>query len=188
MISPRSLANALAGMWLLLKFDLRAWAYFDKTFAGFWASFLPALILAPLHFSHRLLLFSSRKGDLNLMTYLLVEVLAYIVSWTLFPFVMMYIVQLLQRTPRYYWHMVSYNWLQLPMNAIVLAVFLLADGGLVRASAALYAQLGVIVTMAVYGTFLAGVGLQVATGTALSLVVLDLVLSMVTNQLVSRIH
>jgi hypothetical protein len=74
------------------------------------------------------------------------------------------------------------------VSALLYITLLLADIGLVSATGAAYVQLGMFVVVAIYGTFLAGVGLQIPTGTALSLVVLDLVLSMTTDQLVRRIY
>ncbi len=187
MSTPRPLNPALYGVRQLIKFKLEAWAYFDKSLAGFWASFLPAIILAPFLFAHELYQFNNGASKLSLMAFVIVRVLAYVVSWTLFPFAMLYIVQLLQRSHRYFWHLVPYNWLQLPLGLVLYSIYLLADGGAIPVAVASYAELGALVITAIYGTFIAGVGLQVTTGTALSLVVLDLVLGMITSELISRI-
>lgn len=178
--------TALYGVRQLLKFKLEAWAYFDKSLSGFWASYMPAIILAPFLFAHQLYQFSTGTTKLDLFTFIIIRVLEYVISWTLFPFVMLYVVQLLQRTHRYFWHLVPYNWLQLPLGLVLYSTYLLADAGVMPTAVAGYAQLGAFVLTAIYGTFLAGVGLQVTTGTALSLVVLDLVLGMISSELISR--
>jgi hypothetical protein len=49
-------------------------------------------------------------------------------------------------------------------------------------------ELGVLAVFLVYGTYVAGVGLQVGVGTALSLVVLDFVISLIASQLIFRIE
>ena len=49
-------------------------------------------------------------------------------------------------------------------------------------------ELAGIAIFFIYGTFVAGVGLQVGIGTALSLVVLDFVLSLITSQVILRIE
>lgn len=177
---------ALYGVRLLLKFKLEAWAYFDKSLSGFWASYLPAVILAPFLFAHHLYQFSSGAVKLGLVPFVVIRVLEYIISWTLFPFVMLYVVQLLQRSHRYFWHLVPYNWLQLPLGLVLYSTYLLADAGVIPTAVAVYAQDGAYVLIAIYGTFLAGVGLQVTTGTALSLVVLDVVLGMISSELITR--
>jgi hypothetical protein len=186
--APRAINSALYGVRQLLKFKLEAWAYFDKTLPGFWASYLPAVILAPFLFAHELYQFSTGATKLNLFVFILIRVLAYIISWTLFPFVMLYVVQLLQRSHRYFWHLVPYNWLQLPVGLVLYSIYLLTDAGVLPVGVAGYAQLAALVVTAVYGTFIAGVGLQVTTGTALSLVVFDLVLGMISSELIARIN
>jgi len=184
--AAHTINSALYGVRQLLKFKLEAWAYFDKSLQGFWASYLPAVILAPFLFAHQLYQFTTGTPKLRLFAFIIVRVLEYIISWTLFPFVMLYVVQLLQRTHRYFWHLVPYNWLQLPLSLVLYSTYLLADAGLLPVAIAGYAQLAAFVLTAIYGTFLAGVGLQVTTGTALSLVVLDLVLGMISSELISR--
>ncbi len=187
MTAARQIANALYGLWLLAKFDLRAWSYFEKTLSGFWASFLVAAALAPFYFAHTIFLFDDRKPQLAFVPYLVVQALTYVVVWAIFPFAMMYVVQLLQRTPRYYWHMVPYNWMQLPLGLVHYGAWLLADARLLPVRAAVYVELSALLILSIYGTFVAGVGLQIGAGTALSLVVLDIVLGLITSQLIARI-
>ena len=124
--------------------------------------------------------------SMGLAPYLVVEFLSYVLSWTLFPFVMMYLVRLLQR-PRALF--LVHGALQLAAAAAVgpdlqrepARRFPRAAGcasrgntSTVRRSAAFF----------IYGTFIAGVGLQVGIGTGLSLVVLDFILGEITGQLI----
>lgn len=188
MISMRQLAGALYGVWMLLKFDVRAWDYFDKTARGFWGSYIVAFALAPLQLAHSALTYGTREPSLDFLPYIVVETLSYIVTWTLFPFVMLYIVRLLGRGPRYLWHMVPYNWMQLPVTLPLLTILVLTDLQVLPLGAAQFLTSVILVAVAVYGTFIAGIGLQVATGTALSLVVLDFVLGLLAGQLIGRIY
>jgi hypothetical protein len=186
-ISIQQLASALYGVGRLYQFDIRAWDYFDKTNRGFWSSFYVALVLAPIQIGHRLLQYDAAKVDLDFIPYAVVQVLSYVLTWTLFPFTMLYITRLLDRTPRYLWHMIPYNWMQLPLALPLFSMQLMAALGVVPVDVLGILSPIVLVAFAVYGTFVAAIGLQVATGTALSLVVLDYVIGLIAQQLISRI-
>jgi hypothetical protein len=83
--------------------------------------------------------------------------------------------------------MVTYNWLQLPLSAFVFVVQLASDVHLLPPGAGDSISLLGLLAYFVYGSFIAGFGLQVGMGTALSIVVLDFVLGAITEQLISRI-
>ena len=188
MISIPQFAAAMRGVRLLAAFNLKAWGYFDKSLSGFWASFLPAIVLSPLNLIHVLLQFGNHPPKVGFVPYLVVEFLTYVLQWTLFPFIMLYVANLLQRRERYFWHMVAYNWLQLPLTLFILALRVLGDFHLVAPEGIGVMELAAIAIFFIYGTFVAGVGLQVGIGTALSLVVLDFVLSLITGQVILRIE
>jgi hypothetical protein len=186
MISVRQLAAALYGLWLLIRFELRAWDFFDKSPRGFWTSFIVAVVLAPLQLMHFALSYDMDKASLDFVPYMVVQALTYVLGWVLFPFVMLYIARLLNRGPRYLWHMVPYNWMQLLWLPQWTAILFVDLQMLPDAVLNLIGSVS-LVAFVVYGTFIAGIGLQVATGTALSLVVLDYVVSQIMLQLISRI-
>ena len=187
MISARQLAGALYGLWLLYRFDPRAWDHFDKTTRGFWASYAGAFLLAPLQLTHAALIYGTRKPGLAFLPYMVVQGLSYVLAWTLFPFVMLYVGRLLDRGPRYMWHLVPYNWMQVPLALPMLTILIVTDLHLLPVEVAAVATSMMWVAFAVYGTFVAGIGLQVATGTALGLVVLDYLLGLIAEQIIGRI-
>ncbi len=187
MISIRQLAGALNGLWLLYKFDARAWDYFDRSQQGFWASFIVAVALAPVQIAHRLLQFSPKAGGLDFVPYAVVQVLSYSLTWTLFPFLMLFIARLLERESRYFAYMVPYNWMQLPLAVPLFTLQLLTDVHLLPPAVLGFLNPVVMVAFIVYGTFVAGIGLQVATGTALGLVVLDYVVGLLADGMIGKI-
>lgn len=188
MISIPQFASALRGVRLMAAFDLKAWQYFDKTLGGFWASFLPAIVLSPLNLIHALLQFQNHPPQLGFVPYLIVELLTYVLQWTLFPFVMLYVTDLLQRRGHYFSYMVPYNWLQMPLNILFVALTIVGDLHLIAPQSIAVMTLAGYAIFFIYATFVAGVGLQVGIGTALSLVVLDFVLSQITGQVIMRIE
>ncbi len=187
MISLQKLAGALNGVGLIYKFDRRAWDFFDKSAEGFWNAYIVAVALAPLHVGRSIILFDPAKQSLDFVPYLIVEILTYILTWTLFPFVMLYIARLLDRTPRYLAYMVPYLWMQLPLALLLYSIQILTDLSLLPPIILGVTAPLVLVTFAVYGTFVAGIGLQVFTGTAMGLVVLDYVLGLLADAVISRI-
>ena len=187
MISARQLSSALHGVRLLYQFDVRAWDYFEKTSRGFWSSYVIAVALAPLYLTHAVLQYPERQTGLDLLPYVVVKLLSYVLTWTLFPFVMLYIAPLLNRAPRYLWHVVPYNWMQLPLALPLLVIQVLTDLRVLPPEVQAIVGLLVLVTFAIYGTFVAGIGLQVATGTAVGLVILDYFLGLILEGLVALI-
>lgn len=187
MIGRQELARALAGVGLLYKFNGRAWDFFEKTPQGFWNAFIVAVILAPFELGHELLIFDPGKRTLDFTPYVVVQVLSYIVTWTLFPFVMMYLVQLLGRGRRYFWYLVPYIWMQLPLGLALFGFQILNDLGVMPDAVIDVVSPLALVVFAVYGTYVAGIGLQVTTGTAVGLVVLDYVLGLLATQIIAQI-
>jgi hypothetical protein len=177
---------ALTGIKLLYSFDRRAWEHFDLSARGFWAAYIIPLILAPFEITHRLLAYTPETGG-SLVTFVIREVLTYGLTWVLFPFAMLYLAPLLGRMPRYFAHMVPYLWMQLPMGLLLFGTRFLVDMGMLPETAGASMNLVVIAAYAVYGTFVAGIGLQVATGTALSLVVLDYVMGLLVYALIAKL-
>ncbi len=187
MISVPQLANGIYGTWLVLKFDIRGWDFFEISVRGFWASFTAAFIMAPFHFFHTVAAFSPERTDLSFTPYIIVEVLSYILSWTLFPFVMLYVSEFLGKAPKYFAHIVPYNWIRLPIEGPLYLILLLSDFGIIAVEGVAFLNLLGLLALIVYGTFIAGVGLKITTATAMGLVVLDFVLSLTTTLLIARI-
>jgi hypothetical protein len=186
MLSPRQ-TSALNGVGLLYKFDPRAWDFFDKTPNGFWSAYIVAVAVAPLHFAHRILDFDADDPSLTFAPYLIVQGLAYVFNWALFPFVMIYISRLLGRTNRFLSHMVPWVWMQLPLYVVLLASQILGDMGLLPQAVLEIVDPMVLIAYAVYGTYVAALGLQVQTATAFGVVVLDFVLSGLAGEIIARI-
>ena len=187
MITARELVAGFYGTCLVYRFKPTAWDVFDKTPRGFWAAFIVPLLLAPLQLGHRVFEYSADKNSLGFIPFLIVQVLSYVVMWTLFPFVMMYIARLLGRARRYLWYMVPYIWMQLPMGLVLFSIQLLTDFHILPPAVLSVVSPLTLVVYAVFGTYVAGIGLQIATGTAVGLVVLDYVLGLIAEQLISQI-
>ncbi len=181
------LLAALYGVWLLLKLDARAFDFFEKTPAGFARSFLPAIVVTPLHLLHEVLVFDAAHSKLAFVPYMVVQLLSDVLAWTAFPFAMIYVTRLLARETRYFWYMVPYNWFQLPLGLVLFPIVILADLGFAPAQAAGFVNLLVLTLSFTFGSFMARVGLQLGLGSAIGIVIVDLMLTLFTNQMIARI-
>ena len=187
MITLSQLASALYGVWLLLKLDPRGFDYFEKTPGGFARSFLVAAVLSPLYFAHAVLTYHGHKTKLAFMPYLVVQTLSDVLSWVAFPFAMLYVTELLSRQGRYLTYMVGYNWFQLAVGCALLPIAVLADLGFLSMKFAGFLNLLALVVFFTFGAFIARIGLQLGVGTAVGIVVIDLMLSLAINQAIGRI-
>lgn len=185
MMSARQLASALYGVWLLLRWDVNGFNYFDRNFGGFWRSYLVAFALAPIYAAHAIVSFQRTEGGPSLGLHLTTEALAYVMAWTVFPFVMITIARTLDRDGQYFGYMVPYNWFQLAVGVVTLPVTLLSDLQVIGLEGAALLNLIILAAFFAYGIFLARHALEIGPITAGGVVFLDFVLSLIVRQVVA---
>lgn len=126
---------ALSAASRLLRFDPLAWRSFDDTPETFWKSFWAALPVLPFyavmvdqHLDAVATLGQPlAAGGLEL---LLIQGLAYVISWTAFPLVLFHLLGALGKQRRFVPLVAALNWLNVPLAAIGTAAVLLSDLGL----------------------------------------------------------
>ncbi|MEX0759451.1 MAG: hypothetical protein WD100_07725 [Tistlia sp.] len=134
MIRP-TLSEAVAALWVagrLLRFDPVAWRSFDDTPETFWKSFWAALPVLPFYVVMVALHLRAvaatgqplAAGELEL---LLIEGLAYVISWTAFPLVLFHLLGAIGKQRRFVPLVASLNWLNVPLAAIGTVAVLLAE-------------------------------------------------------------
>ncbi len=187
MIDATRFAQVLQGLRLLLTLEPGGLSYFEKTYSGFVRSFFPALVLAPFQAIHVAALYRAATPTPDLTVTIIVEVLAYIVSWTLFPFVMLYVARALGKDRAYFTYMVPYNWLQLMMGLIIWPLTLLVDARILGSEGAEFFNFVLLGMLLFYGTYLARTALEIATSLAFGIVAMDIVLSLISNDLIDKI-
>lgn len=137
MIRP-TLSEAAVALWAagrLLRFDPNAWRSFDDSPETFWKSFWAALPVLPFYVLMLALHFASlapdgqplRAGWLEL---LLVEGLAYVISWTAFPVVLFHLASALGKPQRFVPLVAALNWLNVPLALVGTLAVLVAELGL----------------------------------------------------------
>ena len=169
---------AVGGALRLAVGDRRGLGSFDTSIDGFWRSFRAGLICYPLY----LLLLGFRVTDAQwaasgIAPILVVETIAYVISWTAFPLLILPLSRCLGRENRFLAFMVVYNWSQIPQTVLFVLVGLDGATGLLAPSAAQFAGLFAIIASLVYEWYIARVALAVTGAQATLVVIFDLVLS-----------
>src|SRR5271155_3723955 len=174
---------AVGGALRLAIGDRRGLAVFDASIDGFWGSFRAALICYPLG----LLLVSFRVPGTQweasgVAPILVVETIAYVISWVAFPLLILPVARQLGRGDRFLGFMVAYNWSQIPQAVLVVLVALDGAMGLMPSSEASLALLLAVIATLVYEWYIARVALAVTGAQATLVVIIDLLLSDVVGR------
>lgn len=168
---------AVGGALRLAIGDRRGLGFFDVSLDGFWRSFRAAAICYPLYLV--LLGFrvtAAQWAESGAASIILVETIAFVISWVAFPLVVLPIARWLGRENRFLAFMVVYNWSQIPQTALLALVALDGVTGLLSTPALHYAELGATIAVLLYEWYIARVALAVSVAQAVLIVVADLLL------------
>lgn len=187
MISARQLAASLWGVWLLLRFDTTAFAFFERNYAGFCRSYIVAIAFAPISLAHWLIAYDPGVAKTPLAIHLVTEAISYVMGWTAYPLAMIYVTRLIERENRYFDYMVVYNWLQAALITMSLSVAMLNDFQVLSPPAASFLGLITLGVFVAYGIFLAREALMISGLQALAMVFLDIFVSILIEQLTRRV-
>jgi hypothetical protein len=171
----------LRGLRRLIQFDVGGLGYFDRSIEGFWRSFRAALLLAPLYSIVIPLNLELIRPTVGWQHIMIIEILAYIVSWLLFPLVAYEICRLIGRDAEYPGYIVVYNWSKILIVAAQVLVWLPTVMGITDAetSAGLYRV--AYVAFLIYLWFIARASLRIDAFSAIGLVLTSYVLTLVLN-------
>jgi hypothetical protein len=181
MISRAEFATAIAGVRGLVRFDARAFGFFDATLAGFWRSYWAAAILAPFTAAMVARQAMADPPD-SPLRFVISQAAGYAMGWLAFPLVMVQIADMLGRRDRYFAYMVSYNWFHLVEIALWGPLLVLGLTGAVPPEAEGLLSLIILAVLLGYEWFIAKTALKVEGGTAAALVAIDLLLNLVIDR------
>ena len=170
--------TAVGGALRLAIGDRRGLKFFDASIDGFWRSFRAGLICYPLY----LLLVSFRvtaaQWEMSgVVTILVVETIAFVISWVAYPLLILPVSRQLGREGRFLSFMVAYNWSQIPQTVVFVLVGLDGATGLQPPSGAHFAGLLAAIAALIYEWYIARVALAVTGPQAMLVVIVDLLLS-----------
>jgi hypothetical protein len=171
----------LRGLRRLIQFDVGGLAYFDRSIEGFWRSFRVALLIAPLYsiiLPFELELIKPTAGWQHIM---ITEILAYIVSWLLYPLVAYEICRLIDREAEYPGYIVVYNWSRMLIVTAQVLVWLPTLMGITAAETSNSLYRVVYVVFLIYLWFIARAALRIDPFSAIGLVFTSSVLTLILS-------
>src|SRR5690242_11764687 len=180
---------AVGGALRLAVGDRRAMGVFDPSIDGFWRSFRAGAICYPLY----LLLLSFRvtasQWEVSgVAPILVVETIAYVISWVGFPLLILPVSRQLRRGDRFLSFMVVYNWSQIPQTALFVLVGLDGASGLLPPSSVRLAGVLAAIAALVYEWYIARVALAVTGVQATLVVIIDLLLSTIVGRIALSLY
>jgi hypothetical protein len=176
MPSVREVILSLYGAWRLARLDRTALTMFDTSPAGARRSFFAAALVAPLY---ALMLAAGHEdgGTPDALRFALVETIAYVLSWVLYPVTVEWLSRALGCRQRFESYLVAYNWSLVVQNAAILPIGILTRLDALPAPAAQVLWLITFAFILAYLFFIARLALAVSSTTATGLVMLDVLLS-----------
>lgn len=186
MIDAREAAGALYGIWRIVRCDEKAITFFNASVDGFWRSFTAAFLLAPLQAVYQITVFMGLENPPPAFRMAAVESLEYIILWLLYPFTMYYVLKLLDRDESFFGYIVAYNWFQLGIGLVIMPWIILAGFGVLPQSIADFVSTMSFVAYTFYAAFIARIALKAAVGTAIGLVLIDILLTLMVGQITFR--
>ena len=182
MITAPEMAQALYGAWRMARFDASGLDQFGNTAEEFWRSFYAMLIAAPLYVilvALRLSNLETTNGPIHIF---LVEAIAYVIGWFAYPFIMLYVVELLDRRERYYRYVAAYNWATVLLIALLTLISAVVHGLKLSLPSAAFLSFVIMLMVLSYWWFIARVGLDIK-GWAIVVTGLDFCLGIVLSRL-----
>lgn len=180
MITIPEAFTGLFAAWRLFLRDDRAVALFDGTPEGAVKSFYCALVVLPgyllvIAYAHTML----PAQEIDWFRFALVEAIAYVVSWCVWPLLMFYVARALDRSGAYCLYVTAFNWGSGPQILVWLVVLSLAISGLVPRDVLAIVNLGALVIILLYHLFIVRVTLKLTFFVSLGLVVSEAVVSQI---------
>ena len=180
-ISSLDMTKALYGAYRLARADTGGMSYLNTSLEGFWQSFFAAVLVAPLFFLLLIIRLNVSDIGASALRFLALEGIAYVIGWILFPLVVFYLAQVLERERLYCGFIVAYNWASVLQNAIYLPFATLFELGMVGGSSAELINLTLLCLVLAYTWFVTKTALNVAGIVACGVVILDVGLWIIVN-------
>lgn len=178
------IASGIYGAWRLARGDVGGIGYFNATKQGFWRSFLAMVIVAPLFASVLLLIYEDAVDQYEPVRFFSVHAIGYVTAWFLFPLIMFYVVQAIDRERRFFAFIAAYNWASVIQNFIYIPVVVVAQLGVIPPNLTYFLVFAIKTLVFVYTWFIARAGLGIAGPLAAAIAAGDLVLAGVMNWII----
>lgn len=182
MPSGQEILDSLYGAWRILRMDPGALGYFNQSVEGFWRSFFAIVLVVPIFAFITYVGTESAPEEQQVAavlapgTSVIVHTLALLLAWAAFPTAMIWLTRMLNLSHRYVVYIIVWNWSNVISAVIFLIVMLLLVTGIL--SQGVVGVLGIFAFGYVlfYSYLVARAGLDCTGGTAIGIVVFEVVL------------
>lgn len=174
-------AAALFALKQILRFDPRGADMFPNTPQAVLSSFRVAFYVAPVYILQSLAHYLGGSEPLDAFSYIVVEVLSYVIGWVLFPVVILQLAPHLTFGKNVFRYLAAYNWLQVFISAVLLPFVILRALDLISPEPAQLFIMIAATAFMVYNWFVARHALKTSGGIAVGFVLLDMLLSLLVN-------
>ncbi|NKD77453.1 hypothetical protein HEQ60_06725 [Haematospirillum sp. H1815] len=167
----------------ILRMDPRCPDYVDDSPRGFWASLRLGAMVFPVYLIQMLAGQTQDPAATNSepVFWLAFQALLYALGWLVFPVIMDPVTRILGCHDRWQRYIIGFNWLHLPLAAVLLPIVLLSTVGETPMQALALPVLMAAVAFMGYHGLVARRMLGVDTTTAVGLVILELLVSLMVN-------
>ncbi len=165
----------MTGAIRLAQMDRAGLEFFDRSQVGFWRSFYAASLVLPIYVL-TMLLIGRAPDDASAW---MIEALGYTIGWLAYPCLMITLADLLDRRARYFDYMVPYIWASVPQNGLLFLVSLVNASGVLPPDLGKLLSLAAFFSILAYKWYIANVGLEISSRSALGLVVVDVSLDLI---------
>ena len=183
MITTSEAFTGLYAAWRLFLRDARAVTLFDASPLGALKSFSCALIVLPGYGLVVAYVHSAGMAEIDWFRFLMVEVIAYVVTWCAWPIAMFYAVRALDKSNDYLLYLTAFNWSAGPQMLIWLVVLFFAFTGVLPGAMLAIFNIAAVVVVLIYHLFIMRTTLKLTVFVALGLVVAEMMLGQFINQI-----
>ncbi|TXL69753.1 hypothetical protein FHP25_37760 [Vineibacter terrae] len=183
MLTLIEITRGVSGAIRLMKGDPSGLALLDRSREGFWRSFRPAVLLAPLYAFYLMMIYDGATTASSEPRVAALETLRYIIDWTLFPVVLLELSRFMDRAKRYIGSVVALNWANVPF--LVAAVGLSALSRLIAPSLVGVVELAVILATLVLVARILRCTLDIPWVPAIALAALNLWLGLMLGLIIN---
>ena len=184
--NSREILYRTYGAWRLARFDAGGRQYFDDAPDAALRSFFAAVLVAPAYLIS-LLLQGSQASDIEPLTAVLVFLLAYSLEWTVFPVVVYYVCQAIDRQQAFFRYLSAINWASMISHHLLLVLTLLVVGGVIPASIVSLVSFAFHAYLMAYLWFITRHCLEVSAPAAVGFVALSFFIALFIYAIVSGI-
>ena len=186
-MNAKEIAKILHGFFLIIKLDNRFINSFHNNEKYFWKSFYAALLVAPLQIFYEWGIYIKLEEKPSLIRIIPIETLEYIILWFFFPLVMTYVIKAINREEKYFKYIITYNWFQMGLSITIMPFIILSIFNFIPLTIGTLFETLIFIAYIFYNVFIAREIFKLTNGPSFSIVLIDILLTLLITQIIISI-